>query len=976
MEYIIYTYGGFAELIAQIFNSIAVLFYSDSAYFTLVGKLAFTVGGVWAGTRAIFNTNIGIFGKHWFLPSFFAFTLLFAPKATVHIHDAGTKEAYTVANIPFAVAFFSSMPSKLSNYLANQIEEKMATPESVKSSHHGVMFGAKLISDIKAVKVKDPILLDNAKEFSKQCFFRPWIMGNILGKRQEAQTTTDIIQFLKTNKIKNFGMYYKEVDGGSTFKTCEAVTDTILDALDQEAKSTSVLTSISSALGYKGLTAEQLAKRITETGQGALQSLSIDTNNFHQRVRQSMMLNVYRESLDDWRESAGYQRFHPQLVSMNATRGMFQQSLGWIISGEMATQMLPILQTIFFLMAACSIFVVFPLALFPGGYEILKVWIKSLIWVHTWPVFFAMINCIGMAVLSTRLGSFGEGYGMDKLSQGGFSDKLMHTYAVVQWIAASVPIFSWALLNKGGYAFANMVERMSPLGVGGNLGGQLADGNLSLNNQNLSGRSINQQNVGSSLDVSTMYHTGAVRVTQSQDGQAFVNQNISNLRENFRANETEQAATQQSYAEQQSKMDALTTRKGELASAEQSNLQDISKRWLSSEDATRLENSRIANAASMVASGGVNLSDNYNDRTTKSTDTHSSLDMNARFGGDTASSVVGKVIKAVSGIDLGFNMSAQTGTSARNTDDLSHDQSAQQTQSYNEALNTVREYFKNEDVKSGANVSDSTSENLQSIWREQDQIAKDEAQTLQKMQQLQRQQLYVQQNQSTVDSNWNDKVLEKVQSDQGLSNKQEALAYLESHPGRGKTTLQNLVNEKYGLSADAITPKGEALQKEVTSKVPTESINFETSKAALQDQHNQAAEKIKSGSNVKQQVETDIQAAKDKQMGQKAEQSASEFQKTMQQEGVGGKVKVNTSAEQLQKEAELKKTKFEDTSNSTLVRAGKEVSKNVDDVGNPIQEKVFNFLKNKSDTILENAAKKDQLDRETNPFDNQYKPRK
>ena len=247
-------------------------------------------------------------------------------------------------------------------------------------------------------------------------------------------------------------------------------------------------------------------------------------------------------------------------------------------------------------------------------------------------------------------------------------------------------------------------------------------------------------------------------------------------------------------------MDALTTRKGELASAEQSNLQDISKRWLSSQDATRLENSRIANAASMVASGGLNLSDNYNGRTTKSTDTHSSLDMNARFGGDTSSSLVGKVIKAVSGIDLGFNMTAQTGTSARNTDDLSHDQSAQQTQSYNEALNTVREYFKNEDVKSGANVSDSTSENLQSIWREQDQIAKDEAQTLQKMQQLQRQQLYVQQNQSTVDSNWNDKVLEKVQSDQGLSNKQEALAYLESHPGRGKTTLQNLYKKKYSIS--------------------------------------------------------------------------------------------------------------------------------------------------------------------------------
>ena len=74
------------------------------------------------------------------------------------------------------------------------------------------------------------------------------------------------------------------------------------------------------------------------------------------------------KSLDDWRESAGYQRLYPELVTMNATRGMFQQSLGWIISEEMAAQMLPLLQTILFLMVACSIFVVFPLTLFPGGY--------------------------------------------------------------------------------------------------------------------------------------------------------------------------------------------------------------------------------------------------------------------------------------------------------------------------------------------------------------------------------------------------------------------------------------------------------------------------------------------------------------------------------------------------------------------------------------------------------------------------------
>ena len=63
MDYVIYTYGGFAEMIATIFNAMARLFATDSEYFTVVGKMSLTVGAIWAGTRAIFNTNIGIFGK-------------------------------------------------------------------------------------------------------------------------------------------------------------------------------------------------------------------------------------------------------------------------------------------------------------------------------------------------------------------------------------------------------------------------------------------------------------------------------------------------------------------------------------------------------------------------------------------------------------------------------------------------------------------------------------------------------------------------------------------------------------------------------------------------------------------------------------------------------------------------------------------------------------------------------------------------
>ncbi|WP_371220680.1 hypothetical protein ACA348_05620 [Orientia tsutsugamushi] len=43
------------------FNGIGRVFASNSEYFTPVGHLALTIGGIWAATRAIFRGNIGIF---------------------------------------------------------------------------------------------------------------------------------------------------------------------------------------------------------------------------------------------------------------------------------------------------------------------------------------------------------------------------------------------------------------------------------------------------------------------------------------------------------------------------------------------------------------------------------------------------------------------------------------------------------------------------------------------------------------------------------------------------------------------------------------------------------------------------------------------------------------------------------------------------------------------------------------------------
>jgi conjugal transfer mating pair stabilization protein TraG len=684
----------------------------------------------------------------------------------------------------------------ISNFVASKIEDEFQTVDNLQSSRTGLMFGAKLVGKFKDVTIKDPVLLANAKEFTRQCFIRPWIMGNILGKRAEAESSDDLLTFMRTNKANNFGIYYKNQDGSVIFKTCSEITDPLLSAIEKEAKSSKILGSFGMALGGPKDSLQILAKRLSKTGNDALNILAKGTGNVHDFVKQSMMLNVYRESLDDWRESAGYQRIWPEVISMNATRGLFQQSLGWMRAGEMAAQFLPLLQTMMFLIVVSSIVVVFPMSMWLGGFEILKVWLQGLIWVHTWPIFFAIINSIGMHILAAKSGVLGQSYGLTKATQYEFSDMLIHTYALVQMFASMIPVISWMLISKSAYAFSGMVERVSTFAPAGALGSATVDNTLAIDNVSFGNRQLHQQTVGPNLDMGSSINSGIVKVSQSENGSQIIEERVSQLATNYRGSTIESIALNDSYMQQSSKLQSLNQRESSLASLEQSQFQDYAQRWLQSHDASSANNQTIIDSMRAVASDSFNSSENFSARESKSNHTSTKLDSSAGI----------KI--------LGTGTTISTSTGASNTNDVSHDSSAQQALSYQEALENVRNYAKTHDLRNASGTSENISQSLQKTWKEQDQIAKEKANTMQTMASIQSQISYLQQNQATVDENWNDKVLDSVKDKYGYANKTDALEHLHANPNEGQQIVKELVAQKYGNMSGQVTSRGQNLANE------------------------------------------------------------------------------------------------------------------------------------------------------------------
>ena len=801
VDYVINTFGG-QDLLVHIFNGLARIFKSDSEYFTPVGAFAMTIGGVWAAMLAIFNNNIGLFAKRWFFPSLLAFTFLFTPKATVWIKDDVAANApIKVDHIPFAVVFFSSISSRISYALSALIEDQLLPSENIKSRHAGLMFGAKIVGKIKDVTIQDPVLLDNTKNFCKQCFTKPWVMGNILGKRKEALETNNIIEFVKNNIPNNFGIYYKDPNTSLvSFKTCMEATSLIEAGFNKEIQSLKPLQNFADALGFGAKDKTVMAARMNAITQDALEYMERNTINAHTWMKQAMMLNANRESIDDWRESFGHQRVYPHLVQMNATRGLFQQSLGYIIAGEMAAETLPLMQTILFSIIICAIFIVFPFAMLPGGMVFLLTWIKLLLWVNSWPVFFAILNCIGMYVLSLRSGSMGGDLGLSILSQGSYAEMVLNTYAIVQFFAMLVPFISWQILSKGGEGMVHLADRLSPIAGGLALGAAAVDQNISLDNISVGSRQIAQQNIGPSLNEGSRVSTGILTTTQSPYGDSIIQEHLTQGSSSFNIMDSYNDSLQQGKQESIGIQESISNRLNETATKGKSILFEyseyVAKGLASSTGWTTQDQINLASAREKALS----VAENYTDRTSKGTATNTNISAKLGFG--------------FMGNEVGLN----TGTDARNSEELNKEFQSSLNNAERDSLNKYLSFAQEGRFSSNEDYAQRLGNNVRSNFDEQQQLAHDllvaKTVTDQWTQAINQTQSIG----TSMQENVTDLLHKKIMQETG-KDAVEAIKWMNSNPYATKKYLNDLAKEKYALPPLIVTPQ---LFNDVKSRVTQE----------------------------------------------------------------------------------------------------------------------------------------------------------
>ena len=192
--------------------------------------------------------------------------------------------------------------------------------------------------------------------------------------------------------------------------------------------------------------------------------------------------------------------------------------------------------------------IVMPLSLLPGGMSLLGMWVRLMVWVQTWPLFFAVLNFMGHLWLaqSAQTVMISNGMGLNMLTQNGLAEAAWDKYCIVQYLYLLVPLIAWGVVSRSGHAIVSLAERLAPT-IGRSLGGAAVDNTLSFDTQQFHNRSrgmfsFAQQQLSPSFQSGTVMDDGqmvarhkAIGVKQG-DVSPTVQEHMTSLRTNVASN--------------------------------------------------------------------------------------------------------------------------------------------------------------------------------------------------------------------------------------------------------------------------------------------------------------------------------------------------------------------------------------------------------------------------------------------------------
>lgn len=490
----VYTNGDVAN---AFFNAIAAFLGTDDwATLLYIGSIFAVLGSAFLYTQTHdLMTFLKFFGVYMAVTC-----LMLAPKTSVEIIDVSNPMAtYQVDNIPVGLALPASVISTIGYGLTQDLSDIFHTVDDVSYTHTGMLFGAKLFYTVtQGSQIQSSELRENMMDFTRQCII-PDITINKKYTVQQLVDTPDILSFLSSESMSPLRGIYMN----GQFQTCAAALPIIKTEVQTEA--TTQQNWIERLLN--GDNDPNTAELQTQVGDIYSQMIGM-SQDAQSILVQNMMVNALRQGIQN---SFAATDSTSAMLNYAETSGLQKQLLSDNTIARTATYLIPLMQTVFFLLCVGVFPIIIVFALQPWLFaNMLKNYIFSLVYLNLWSVLFVLLDFIMKTALSHSM----TGLAID---QGGItlSNQNALLYEVEQfagyagYLMISVPLLAGFIFRGLQNTIASAAITMVG-GVQSNLSSTasgLAEGNMSMGNANIGNESWNNMSANKH-DLNSTYFAG------------------------------------------------------------------------------------------------------------------------------------------------------------------------------------------------------------------------------------------------------------------------------------------------------------------------------------------------------------------------------------------------------------------------------------------------------------------------------------
>ncbi len=447
--YDVYAYWNVQQLVA-IFNGIVAIM-GQNDFVGLLRAVAI-LGLIIAAVAAIIRARGEDLGTWIIFLGVFYFTL-FVPKVTVTIVDrTASNPPQAVANVPLGVAFFASATSHVGDWLTRSFETVFSLPNEVRFQGAGLLFGSRVLQEMRRAAIDQPVLQRDMVQFVKEC-----VVPELINRTLDIDLlvrSTNIWGDIGAPGMMNPGRFVT-YDLGANVDTCPNVYG-VLDARinaaaarEQTRLGRLLNPQEPSPVNASALVAAQLPV-VTNLLLGASSAAS-DT------IRQNMMINLMRDS------SVAIPQLLSDPAAVQAALAQAQAEVtaesAFVTMAKMADSALPKIRNVVEILVI-AVFPVVLLLIVPAGSKaglIIRSYVMAFVWVQLWAPLYAVLNYVATVEDSSNAQAAAEGIAGFTLSTTAvIGSTLISDQAVAGMMTLAIPVIATMIVTGGAQALTSM----------------------------------------------------------------------------------------------------------------------------------------------------------------------------------------------------------------------------------------------------------------------------------------------------------------------------------------------------------------------------------------------------------------------------------------------------------------------------------------------------------------------------------------